>query len=42
MVVEPVAEVDIDTVAERIARELKEAGAMCWSPELAAARARVP
>jgi len=36
------AEVDIDTVAERIARELKEAGAMCWSPELAAAWARVP
>ncbi|CDR06870.1 hypothetical protein [Streptomyces iranensis] len=36
------AEVDVDTVAERVARELKEAGAMCWSPELAAAWARVP
>ncbi|MFD8280667.1 hypothetical protein ACFV47_15935 [Streptomyces solisilvae] len=36
------AEVDIDMMAERIARELKDAGAMCWSPELAAAWARVP
>jgi SAM-dependent methyltransferase len=36
------AEVDIDTVAERAAREFKEADAMVWSPELAAAWARVP
>ncbi|MFE2181214.1 class I SAM-dependent methyltransferase [Streptomyces sp. NPDC059455] len=36
------AEVDIDTVAERIAHELKEADAMYWGPELAAAWARVP
>jgi ubiquinone/menaquinone biosynthesis C-methylase UbiE len=36
------AEVDIHTVAERTARELKEAGATFWSPELAAAWARVP
>jgi len=36
------AEVDIDTVAERTARELKEADATFWSPELAAAWARVP
>jgi SAM-dependent methyltransferase len=36
------AEVDIDTVAVRAARELKEAGAMLWTPELTAAWARVP
>jgi 2-polyprenyl-3-methyl-5-hydroxy-6-metoxy-1,4-benzoquinol methylase len=36
------AEVDIDTVAERVAREFKEAGATFWCPELAAAWARVP
>jgi ubiquinone/menaquinone biosynthesis C-methylase UbiE len=36
------AEVGIDTVAERTALELKEAGAMLWGPDLAAAWARVP
>lgn len=36
------AEVDIDTVAERAARELEEAGAVLWTPELTAAWARVP
>ena len=36
------AEVDIDTVAERVAREFREAGTTFWSPELAAAWARVP
>jgi 2-polyprenyl-3-methyl-5-hydroxy-6-metoxy-1,4-benzoquinol methylase len=36
------AEVDIDTLAARAASELKEAGATLWSPELAAAWARVP
>lgn len=36
------AEVDIGTVAERAAREFKEAGATFWSPELAAAWARIP
>ena len=36
------AEVDIDTVAERVTRELKEARATFWGPELAAAWARVP
>ena len=35
-------EVDIDTMAKRIARELKEAGAMFWAPELSGAWARVP
>jgi ubiquinone/menaquinone biosynthesis C-methylase UbiE len=35
-------EVDIDTVAERAARELEEADATLWTPELAAAWARVP
>jgi ubiquinone/menaquinone biosynthesis C-methylase UbiE len=35
------AEVDIDTLAERVARELQEADATFWSPELAAAWARV-
>jgi ubiquinone/menaquinone biosynthesis C-methylase UbiE len=36
------AELDIDTLAERTARELRAAGAVFWSPELAAAWARVP
>lgn len=36
------AEVDIDTVAERITRELEAAGAVLWLPEMAAAWARVP
>ena len=36
------AEVAIDTVAERVARELKEAGATLWAPDLVAAWARVP
>ena len=36
------AEVDIDTVAERITRELEEAGAILWLPEMAATWARVP
>jgi SAM-dependent methyltransferase len=36
------AEVDIDTVAERITRELEEANAMIWLPEMAAIWARVP
>lgn len=35
-------EVDIDTFAHRIALELKEASATFWTPELAAAWARVP
>lgn len=35
-------EVDIDTMAERVARELKEADAMFWAPELSGAWARVP
>jgi len=36
------AEVDIDTLAERVAHELKEAAATFWSPEIAAAWAVVP
>jgi hypothetical protein len=35
-------QVGIDTVAERTANELTQAGATFWSPELAAAWARVP
>jgi hypothetical protein len=35
-------EVDIETAAERVASELKEASAMVWVSELAAAWARVP
>jgi hypothetical protein len=35
------AEVDVGTVAGRAAHELEEAGATIWSPELAAAWARV-
>lgn len=36
------AEVDIETLTERLAHEFKEFGAILWMPELAAARARVP
>jgi hypothetical protein len=36
------AEVDIDTFADRLTAELRRAGAMFWSPELAGAWARVP
>ncbi len=36
------AEIDIDTLAERTARELKTADATFWSAELGAAWARVP
>lgn len=36
------AEVDIDTLAERVAHELKEAAATFWGPEIAAAWAIVP
>jgi len=36
------AVVNIDTLAERVTRELEEAGATVWSAELAAAWARVP
>jgi SAM-dependent methyltransferase len=36
------AEVDIDTFADRFTAELEQAGAMFWSPEMAAAWARVP
>jgi hypothetical protein len=36
------AEVDIDTMAERVTKELKETGATFWTPELAAAWARLP
>ena len=36
------AEVDIDTVAERITRELEEAGSILWLPEMVATWARIP
>jgi 2-polyprenyl-3-methyl-5-hydroxy-6-metoxy-1,4-benzoquinol methylase len=36
------AEIDIDTIAERVTHELKEVGATYWGPELAAAWAIVP
>jgi SAM-dependent methyltransferase len=36
------AEVDIDTAAERITRELEEAGSILWLPEMAATWARIP
>ena len=34
--------IDLDTLTDRLTRELKEAGATYWSPELAAAWARIP